>query len=335
MSRIQELLKDKTDQIDYKKIIEKHPWIVQKNQNCILSPDSDGLLCGLFMSTYLGWKIKGFYDGKIMLLENGISAKECVFLDMEIFRKEIKSIGHHMVLFNKNKKYKNWDNFQNAIQPNIIRNYDCYKDFRLKYPLATIHILLGLVGSKVKIDIPISAICPLLYTDGVFKNLFNYPENCLNWLKYLNANKKGNSLHTIFFNKHYSVNSLMNALNDFFEKIQSITQNNKKGNDKIKISDTKGKPINIEKDNGTFSITASEQLKCISFISILSDLTGWQYNQSNWVWNNFQLKQFNKEIIRPNNKNFVAMIRKKPISWAMTSGLNIEYTLDPKNIFLK
>ena len=56
--------------------------------------------------------------------------------------------------------------------------------------LATIHMLLGLIGSKTKIDIPVSAICPLLYTDGVFKNLFNCPENCLDWLKYLTRIKE-------------------------------------------------------------------------------------------------------------------------------------------------
>ena len=323
------------DTINYNEIIKKYPWIIEQGNNCILSPDSDGLLCGLFMSNFLNWKIKGFYDGKILLLEKGICVSDCVFLDMEIFRKEIKSIGHHMVLFNKNKKYKNWNNFQNTIQPNIFRNYDCYKDFRLKYPLATIHMLLGLVGSKIKIDIPISAICPLLYTDGVFKTLFNYPENCLDWLRYLNANKKENSLYAVFFNDHYSINSLMNALKDFFEKVQNITQNSKRGNDKIKISDTKGMPINIEKHNGMFSITAEEQFKGTSFISVLSDLTGWRYKQSSWIWNNFQLKKFEKGIIRPNNKNFESIIKKKPISWAMTSGLNIEYTLDPKNIFLK
>ena len=57
MSKIQELLSGKTDQIDYEKIVRDYPWIIKKNQNCILSPDSDGLLCGLFMSFYLGWQI--------------------------------------------------------------------------------------------------------------------------------------------------------------------------------------------------------------------------------------------------------------------------------------
>jgi len=142
------------EQIDYNEIIKKHSWVVKKNQPCVLSPDSDGLLCGLFMSHYLNWKIKGFYDGKVLLIDKKTSAKDCVFLDMEVFRKEIRSVGHHMVLFNKNKKPSNWNNFANCVQPNGLRNYDGYKDFRLKYPLATIHLLIGIVGSKLAIEIP-------------------------------------------------------------------------------------------------------------------------------------------------------------------------------------
>lgn len=324
-----------TQKIEYQKIIKQYPWIIKKGQNCILSPDSDGMLCGLFMSYYLDWEIKGFYDGKILLIENGIVAKDCIFVDVEIFKKEIRSIGHHMVLYNKKKKPKNWSNFQNAIQPNIFRDYDGYKNFPLKYPLATIHMLLAIVGSNLKVTIPTLAICPLLYTDGVFKNLFNYPENCLDWLRYLVADQKGSALNKIFFNEHYSVHSLMRALNDFFGKIQGINPQKKRGNDKIKISDTKGMPVNLEEDNKTFSITAEERLKAESFIKILSNLTGWGYKQGAWVWEGFRLKKFTKGNIRPNNKNFEALMKQKPISWAMTSGQSIEYTLDPKNILLK
>jgi len=287
------------------------------------------------MSNFLRWKIKGFYNGKILLIENGIVAKDCIFVDVEIFKKEIRSIGHHMVLYNKKKKPKNWSNFQNAIQPNVFRDYDGYKNFPLKYPLATIHMLLAIVGSNLKITIPTSAICPLLYTDGVFKNLFNYPENCLDWLRYLVADQKGSTLNKIFFNEHYSIHSLMRALNDFFGKIQEINPEKKRGNDKIKISDTKGIPVNLEEDNKTFSITAEERLKAESFIKILSDLTGWGYKQEAWIWEGFRLKKFIKGNIKPNNKNFEALMKQKPISWAMTSGQGIEYTLDPKNTLLK
>lgn len=294
-----------------------------------------GILCGLFMLHYLDWKIKGFYDEKILLLDREVLSKDCIFLDVEIFRKEIRSVGHHMVLFNKNKKPRNWENFKNSIQPNIFRNYDAYNDFRLKYPLATIHMLLGIVGLKKKIKIPTSAICPLLYTNGVFKNLFGYPENCIDWLRYLRANEKSSVLNTIFFNEYYSIYSLMTSLEEFFGQIKKIHQKNKRGNDKIKISDSKGIPVNIEEKNGIFSITSDEKDKAERFIKILSGLTGWKYKKSDWNWDNFQLKKFSKGNIRPNNRNFESLIKKRPISWAMTSGQAIEYTLDPKNILLK
>jgi len=332
MSKIQDLLSGKTDQIDYEKIIKDYPWIIKKGQNCILSPDSDGLLCGLFMSTYLNWRIKGFYDGKVMLLDKNISAKDCVFLDMEVFRKEIKSVGHHMVQFNKNKKPSNWGNFDNCIQPNNFRNYDGYKDFRLKYPLATIHLLIGIVGSKIKLKIPRSAICPLFYVDGVFKNLFGYPENCIDWLRYLNADR--NKLRDIFFNEHYSVYNLMVALKDFFLKIGGISEK-QLGNDKIKISNSKGETVNIKEKDNSFSIERKEKQKTESFLRILSGLTGWNYKTKNWQWSDFGLYNFSKSSVKPNNRNFEEMVKKNPITWAMTSGLAIEYTLDEENILLK
>ncbi|MBS3091079.1 hypothetical protein J4217_01360 [Candidatus Pacearchaeota archaeon] len=46
-------LVDEDGKIIYDNIIKKYPWIVKENQKCILSPDSDGLLCGLFMSKFL------------------------------------------------------------------------------------------------------------------------------------------------------------------------------------------------------------------------------------------------------------------------------------------
>ncbi len=79
MAKIQELLQGKHEQIDYNKIIEDNPWIAKRNQKCILSPDSDGLLCGLLMSHYLDWEIVGYYDGKVCVLKD-LSLKITRFL---------------------------------------------------------------------------------------------------------------------------------------------------------------------------------------------------------------------------------------------------------------
>src|SRR3989344_8468704 len=156
-SRIQEMLVGRNDDIDYSAVIKKFPWLVQKDWNCVLSPDSDGLLCGLFVSHYLNWKIRGFYDGKIIVLEKGFKPKDCIFLDMEVFRKGIRSVGQHMVMFNKGQLPENWKNFDDCASINNIRGHDGYHDFRLKYPFGTIHFLIGVLGTRQKIEIPKSA----------------------------------------------------------------------------------------------------------------------------------------------------------------------------------
>ncbi|MBI2465621.1 MAG: hypothetical protein HYV66_00070 [Candidatus Sungbacteria bacterium] len=332
MSKIQELLKNKSDQIDYKEIIKKFPWIIEKGQDCILSPDSDGLLCGLFMGHFLGWKIKGFYDGKVMLLDKNVSASECVFLDMEVFRKDIRSVGHHMVQYNKNKKPTNWDNYKNCIQPNNLRDYDGYREFRLKYPLATIHLLIGIIGSSRKIIIPESAICPLLFTDGTFNVLFKYPENVLNWLNYLRAGENSNPLKLVFENEKYSVFSLMKAMDDFFKKRDDISIVNERG-DRLRISEVDGSPVNIVKQNYFYSIEADTKERSVKFIKLLSTLTGWKYTENLWSWSDLILYKFTKKDfasggISLNNKNFDELMSKKPLTWAMTTGQNIEYTLE-------
>lgn len=332
MSHIQDLLFDKDDKIDYAKLIKDYPWIFEKSKNCILSPDSDGLLCGLFMSKYLDWKIVGFYDGKIMVLKDGITVTDCIFLDMEIFRKNIRSIGHHMLLYNKMKKPASWFNFDKCIQPNNMRNYDGKNNFRLKYPLATIHLLIGILGSKIKIDVPESAICPLYFTDGTFNVLFKYPENVLNWLRFLRADEPTNPLHRIFENEHYSVVGLMRAMDSFFRERDKITITKERG-DRMRISDKDGRLVNIVKDNERYKIKDDAKDRITKFINLLSKLTEWEFTESNWNWNNFNLYTFTKRDFEGDkksvcNKNYDLFVLQNPLSWAMTSGNNIEYTLE-------
>lgn len=324
------MLAGRDDVIDYAAVIKKYPWLAQKDQNCVLSPDSDGLLCGLFTSYYLNWKIRGFYDGKILVLEKGFRPKDCVFLDIEVFRKGVRSIGQHMVMFNKGRLPENWSNFDNCFSANNIRDYDAKNNFPQKYPLATIHLLLGVIGSIRKIDIPTMAICPLLYTDGIFKNLFNYPDNCLDWLKFLQANNATNPLHAIFFNDHYSIHSLMIALNELFGELRLITEG-KRGGDKIKFSNGMGELINFDEKKMSFESNTIKQSE--KLLRLLASKTGWKYTSDNWSWNNLSHFYLKKHMIKPSQGRYDQLIKNNPVSLAMTSTLDIQYTLDPKNIF--
>ena len=334
-SRIQEMLAGRDDVIDYSAVIKKFPWLVQKDQNCVLSPDSDGLLCGLFVSHYLNWKIRGFYDGKIMVLEKGFKPKDCIFLDMEVFRKGIRSVGQHMVMFNKGRLPENWENFDDCASINNIRGHDGYHDFRLKYPFGTIHFLIGVLGTKQKNEIPKSAIAPLLFTDGTWMNLLGYTENSLSWLKYLRADEEGTPLNEVFLNKHYSLHELMLTMNDFLRERDAISIPRERG-DRVTITlrGGEGTPHNLVIEEENFYLLNDDAKKRAErFLRLLSKLTGWKYEEKSWSWNRWQLSQFTKgdfvgAKIRLSNRTFDEFIAKNPLSFAMTSTQNIEYTLE-------
>ena len=339
---IQDIIKDKNDQIDYEYICTKHKWILEENHSCVLSPDSDGLLCGLFMSHFLGWKVVGFYDGKVSVINRDYLDNNPIFLDMEIFRKEIRSMGHHMLLVNKKHMPEKWANFANCIQPNNLRNYDGKSNFRLKYPLATIHMLICIISYKNRdIQVPKSAIPPLFFTDGVFNIMFSYPENVLNWLYYLRIHEDWNPLKSIFENEEYSVFTLMKEMDCFFRKRDTISKKNERG-DRLRISNTDGSPANIETvSSGVCSINPDAKSRIVSFMNILSDFTKWDYKESDWLcWDHMKCSQFRKgDFLRDNKtitiKNFNDFIEKNPLSWAMTSNNNIEYTLEEPDKLLK
>jgi hypothetical protein len=130
-------LVDNQGRIIYDSIIAKYSWIVAEKQRCILSPDSDGLLCGLLMSAFFGWEIVGYYDGKVMILKEKESIEECVFLDMEIFRNYVKSLGQHMLLWNKKDIPPNWVIFVIAYRPTTLENMTAKVIF-----VANIHLAL-------------------------------------------------------------------------------------------------------------------------------------------------------------------------------------------------
>lgn len=342
-SKIEQLLHKRNEVIDYDALIEKFPWIIEKDRKCVLSPDSDGLLCGLFMAHYRGWKIVGFYDDKVGLINNNNRYNDIVFLDGEIFRSEAKSMGHHMVCLNNKKKSLLNDGFRNCIQPNLMRNYDGKTHFRLKYPLATIHMLASIVAYADKdTDHPITltenATAPLYFTDGVFNILFSYPENVINWFHYLRIHEEWNPLKTIFENK-MSVYETMQLMHEFFIKRDELTHGKERG-DRLKISEKNGNPYNIEGDSNNSKINPDAVKRIKEFCKIIGSQTGWLFKEEDWIcWENLKYYKFTKGSFSSDKKTLTIanfedfILNKNPLSWAQTSGQEIEYTREEPDRF--
>lgn len=344
-----------TEKLNYQDIIKHHPWIIERKHHAILSPDADGYLCGLLMSEYLDWDVAGFYDEKVLILKNDLSIDECIFLDMDVYRKNIRSVGHHMVMYNRNDLPENWDNYNNCIQACNIRNFDKVHHWSQKYPFGTIHLLIGILASQGIIkSFPVSSRTdkypnpelPLLFADGVWINLFDYMENCLDWIDYLGFSDPKSILYPIFCDND-KIYSFMNTMCDFlrmrdaFNARQSLEDGHlierkfKRSGHNLRISDKKGNPINlIETGSHCYKIEPIEKNRVIGFVEGLSKYMGWYQNASTWTWENFRLFKFNRGDFSSkdkilNGRNYNDLLNNdNPFSLAITSGANIEFTLE-------
>lgn len=315
-------INESMEKINYEEIILKCPWIVSKGQNAILSPDMDGFLCGLLMSHYLSWNIIGFYDGKFLLLKKGFSTENSVFLDMEILREGIYSIGHHMNAHNFNDLPVDYNkSMSNCINPNYIRKFDRAHDFSKKYPLGTIHLLMYILETKYPnlVKIKKEGLAPLFFADGVWKILFKYTTNVLNWFDYLHSGKEADWWLKL---KQLSVIDLIREIETLLKEFRKIDPDNKNWYGHIDIS-------NIEKED--------ELLR--KALRLLDRMTGWGYSSGKWDLSDVQEYQLTKKIYGQNdsdsrsNEKFFEIWDENPLSLAMTEGKIIQYTLETPDKF--
>lgn len=337
-------------------IIEKYPWITMENQKLIISPDSDGFLSSLLLMNYFNAKVVGYYDCKVMLCDETVNPRDCIFVDLDIFCQDIKSVGHHMVCYNKNRKPENWYHYDNCIQLNNLREFDCKHNFQQKYPFATIHFLLSLLETVKTIEIAPEAVIPLLFSDGVCNNLFGYPENCLEWLQWLKADDTDSLLYDVFY-KETPFSTVMKQMNNFFKardiynstcyydfnENRIIEKNRSRSGHHMIISLSDGTPVNIiQNANNTYDIFEQEKTRTLGFIGLMSELMGWRALPERWNFSNMKLYRFKKESMsspirgntpRFNQKNYKTMVESNCFSMAITAGTSIEYTRDTEGFF--
>lgn len=335
------------------RIIEDHAWIREENQKLIISPDSDGFLSALLLMNYFNAEVVGYYDCKVMLCQENVDPRDCTFVDLDIFCRDIKSVGHHMVCYNKNRKPNNWSHYDNCIQLNNLRDFDCRHNFQQKYPFATIHFLLSLLENVKQIEISQEAVVPLLFSDGVCNNLFGYPENCLEWFDWLGANEPDSLLHDIFF-KEISFSTVMERMKEFFnarDRFNSTCyydvnesrvkdKNRSRSGHHMIISLSDGTPANIIRNaNNTYNIFEAEKQRTLCFIELIAGLMGWQTMAEKWNFSDLKLYQFKKESMsdrsatRFNQSNYISMVEGDCFSMAITAGTTIEYTRDIQGFF--
>jgi len=139
----------------------------------VLGDDLDSIMCAVLMHHLLGWHVVGFYVdySKVWYAEDlRISnLADAIWLDLDISREEIRSIGHHILRADANDRLPA---LRQSLNPNLLRgvtsragtgragdhgeNCPCGGlTFPHKYPLGTIHFLLWLY------DVDLATLSPL------------------------------------------------------------------------------------------------------------------------------------------------------------------------------
>lgn len=310
-----------------------------KIKGIIISPDTDGFVSALLLSEYFKWEIVGFYDGKLMPILKGLNFKEnkddFIFIDIEILRPQIKSIGHHIVIYD-NKEVpsiiKKLD--KSCIQPNIWRGKDVKNNFETKYPFGTFHLILSILyylspeKDIFNFDFK-KAVIPSIYIDGVFKNLFNYPENCLNWLKYMTKDDPNHPFEKLL-NHPTKPKELMSLMKLFFDNLDTSWPTKQKRS-KGKISLVKDIDPSSKKINNDIS------KDLLNYLNYLAEQYDFTFDRNLWPVIDNELTTFNllKGISPANKKEYNSVIDKKTINLAVTSKARngLEYTLDEDKLF--
>ena len=331
----------------------RFPWLFERGLNCVLSPDCDGFLCGLLMSHLLGWNVRGFYNGSVLAVDESVNHRDCVFLDVEIYRPDARSVGQHMLMFDKEKLPGTWGNFAQCVSPNNLREFDHKRDFKRKYPLGTIHLLMAVISARgISVPVPSGAVAPLLYADGTFKNTMKYSNNCVDWLEDMDFENNAalravfcgkiplrilmreesflTALRSAFCGKTLSPWTLMREMNKFFEDIGGNA-------DKLTLTKSKGGVVSVVGIRDGAVIPAKRE-KAEAFLKLLADKTEWGYDPDLWTcWENLRVIRLKSNKFDPkypgfNPKDLEFKDQEKktgnPISWAITASDRVEMTWD-------
>ena len=145
----------------------RHPWLDARDQTVVIGDDLDSIMSAVLMRHLLGWRVVGFYTDYTRVWysqgTNPAALRDAVWLDLDISRQEIRSIGHHILLTGPRDALVC---HRESVNPNLLRGVTARSGsgrngqhgegcpcggitFPHKYPLGTIHFLLWLYGVDI------------------------------------------------------------------------------------------------------------------------------------------------------------------------------------------
>ncbi len=301
--------------LDFESLLKEHEWLHQPRLDMVVSPDFDGLLCALLMSEHLSWRLRGFYDGKVLALDAPVQhIRELVFLDVEIYRSQVRSVGNHLLQWDARTELPN---FAQVVNPNLLRGITV-RQFQRKYPFATVHFLIVLLahaGISIHAQSGKNFRALLLYPDGTHQALLNYRRNVIDWLRWMGAKKAPSPVQAIFQPlADMTVSEVVHGLERLSGELRAMGFARKDDPCKFDPTDEQQR----------------EQAECLrEFIQAHTQWSSPPLPKPSWQ------QTFKTHSTKLNAHNYRQMLAQNPLSFAITSrsrGQGLQFTLVPSHL---
>lgn len=218
--------------LDYDKIAEKFPWLLEEARGMIIGNDLDGFMSAQLMNFLLGWRIRGLYiNSQTIWFDADLSQDElsrCIYMDVDINRNDITSIGHHILKHSVSDLLSNHQT--NTFYSNLELNRYLEGRWEEKYPFGTVHLLMGFYchhGYNVPLPTNDDYISLLWHAGSAALNAVNHFNSVMNWLSaLLPRNTTRSPLHSLNDDlRKTTVHEFSRRLNRFFDTLTSDPYN--------------------------------------------------------------------------------------------------------------
>jgi hypothetical protein len=299
---------------DYGVLRTEFAGLFEKSRPCVISGDIDGVLSAVLMGHVLGWPVVGVYTlNDLWVLrsnlrseskgaELALEAANMVFLDHDVYRTRIASIGHHLIQWSPETPIPQHTEGRASLNPNLLRGIT-KKEFGRKYPFGTFHFLLacasawGLLKDFTPDDL-VTAL--LLHIDSSFINAMNYQDNALDWLNWLGGS-----------DERSPPNPICRRMLKFTPKV--ILEQSRELARRLK--DMGIRP----RSQGSISdpTDAQEMTRLRNLMSWFEAETGWKSHLADFASEDLVHFSMERGSGKPTKGNFLRIIEAKPFSYAI------------------
>lgn len=186
----------------------------------IMGDDEDSLLSFFALKTFnKNIKLVGIYKSfdelyldKTYYKNIEENLKYTAFIDLDINNKHCFSIGHHILIDDKND-IDHYKDLVNSCNPNTLFKIDHKNDFTKKFPFSTAHFLVWYfkLFDLMKLD---KFRLLLSLSDSFYINVQKYSDNCFEWVKRMDFGIYERDMQRMIHDEtfEYEMRNLMNEM---------------------------------------------------------------------------------------------------------------------------